>query len=142
MKSTTWAALAVTTLAALVAGNGLTLAASTQAAAAPEAAISFANHGGIRDWNALDDKGIWIQSVRRQWYYATFFGPCTGLQFETAVRFLPGPTGTLDKWSGVLSRQSGRCRFSSLKASDTPPPVRTRKGNTPEAPAESKAPTG
>lgn len=106
---------------------------------APEASIPFANRGGIRDWNAIDDKGIWIQSIRGQWYYATFFGPCTGIHFQQAVRFLPGTTGTLDKWSAVVNRQTGRCRFSSLKASAEPPPSTRKK---PAAPTTPQAPAG
>ena len=135
-------------LATLVAGTGVAADGIGKPAAAPEVAIPFANRGGIRDWNAVDDKGIWIQSVRGQWYYATFFAPCTGIQFETAVRFLPGATGTLDKGSALLSRQTGRCRFASLMASDTPPPAKAgRKVKPPveEKPAatpESKSPTG
>jgi hypothetical protein len=105
--------------------------APTQAAApvltGPEASIPFANHGGIYDFHADNDRGIWIQSRSRQWYYGQFFAPCFGIQFAQALGFRAGPTGALDKWSEVVSRDVGRCVLTSLRSSE-PPPGYARKG--------------
>src|SRR5262249_10965227 len=30
--------------------------------------IPFANHGGIRDWQADRDRGVWIQDVHNKWF--------------------------------------------------------------------------
>jgi hypothetical protein len=92
-----------------------------------QASIPFANmHGSIRDWRADDDKGIWIQGMGGKWYYATFFSPCHSIQFEHAVGFMPGSTGTLDRWGALYTRGTGKCRFSSLVTS-TKPPAKSRK---------------
>jgi Family of unknown function (DUF6491) len=119
MKTTAWIASAA---AGLLINAVLATASQAEAAKVPEAAIQFANHGGIRDWNALDDNGIWVQGNSNKWYYATFIGPCTGLRFETTVAFVPGANGTLDRWSAVKTHNTGRCQFKSMTASDTPPP--------------------
>lgn len=134
MKSNAW-------ISGALAGLALVSLASHSMAAtgAPEASIPFADHDGIRDWNALDDKGIWVQNNAGKWFYGTFASPCIGLKFENTVGFLPGPTGTLDRWSAVSTHNSGKCRLQSLKASDTPPPS-LRKQTT--APAAAKAEPG
>ena len=88
-----------------------------------EASIPFANlNGSIQDWQVDGDKGIWIQGNRKKWYYATFFSTCHGLLFENAVGFMPGSTGTLDKWGSLYTPSTGKCQFRSLVASNPPPP--------------------
>jgi hypothetical protein len=134
MKSNAWMAATAT---ALFIGAGLT--SGVQAATnAPEVTIPFANRDGIRNWNVLDDHGIWIQGNGNKWYYASFASPCTGLRFETTVGFVPGPDGALDRWSALETHSTGRCRFKSLTASDTPPPA----SGKPAAEAIKAAPKG
>jgi len=86
-----------------------------------EASIPFANHGGIWDWQPDRDKGLWVQSNNRKWYYATFMGPCFGLDFANTVGFDTGPMGSLDRWSAVYVPHRGKCTFNSFEASDGPP---------------------
>jgi hypothetical protein len=121
----------ITRLRISLASNGLLaaamgLAAMTAAAGQPpgppEATIAFAAHDGIEDWEADGSKGLWIKARGRKWYYARFFAPCSGLQFHEALRFKFGAAGELDRWSEVYTRDSGRCAFTSLVASDGPPP--------------------
>jgi hypothetical protein len=95
-------------------------------------------HGSIRDWHAENDRGIWIQSASGQWYYATFFAPCWGIQFANAIRVLPGATSTLDRWGAVATRESGKCSFNSFVASDKPP-VHSRQKKGPSAAAPGPA---
>lgn len=85
------------------------------------ASIAFANHGGIWNWEADRDKGLWVQANDRQWYYATFMGPCSGLDFANAIGFDTGPIGSLDRWSSVLVPRWGKCTFRSFEPSDGPP---------------------
>ena len=100
-------------------------------AAAHEASIPFANLGGIYDWEADGDHGIWVQDIRRQWYYAKFMGPCTGLPFAFRVGFVTEPTGALNRWSSVRVRDSGRCYFASFEHSAGPPgPAADRAAQT------------
>lgn len=130
---------------ALLAAGAASAASRPDAAAAPvmsgpEASIPFANHGGIYDYHAENDQGMWIQASNRQWYYATFFAPCTGIRFAQAIRFRPGPTGSLDRWSEVFSRDSGRCALTSLRSSEPPPGYTGRKAKAPAKPAAKDAP--
>lgn len=90
----------------------------------PEAYIAFANSGGIQDWRALDDKGLYVRGTNRQWYYATLFASCFGLSTSHSVAFVTSPGGSLDKFSSIVVENS-RCPVTSLVKSD-PPPERAR----------------
>jgi len=100
---------------------GTAYAGTDKPAPAQNLTIPFADHHGIEDWQADGDRGLWILARDRKWYYARFFAPCFGLQFHESLRFRFGPAGELDRWSEVSTRDSGRCAFSSLVASDGPP---------------------
>ncbi|MEP7243599.1 MAG: DUF6491 family protein [Gammaproteobacteria bacterium] len=86
-----------------------------------EASIPFANYGGIRDWQPDRDRGLWVQSVHRKWYYARFMGTCLGLNFANAIGFDTHPLGSFDRWSTVIVPRYGRCTIQSLSLSDGPP---------------------
>jgi hypothetical protein len=115
----------------------LTASAADTAPPVSNVTIPFADRHGIENWEADGDRGLWIQSRDRKWYYARFFAPCFGLPFREALRFKFGPGGELDRWSEVYTRDSGRCAFTSLVASEGPPPkVKAAKPvATPAAPA-------
>ena len=101
----------------------------------PQASIPFASmQGSIRDWQADEDKGVWIQANGKRWYYATFFSPCRSLQFENAVGFMPGSSGTLDRWGALYTPSTGKCQFTSLVASSGPPPKPRKKAGPSQAP--------
>jgi hypothetical protein len=87
-----------------------------------EASIPFAARGGIRDWAADGDKGLWVQAVNRKWYYAQFMGRCIGLAFATALGFDTGAESAFDRWSAVIVPGYSRCNVTSLTLSDGPPP--------------------
>jgi len=119
-------ALAVAVLSA--APLSVSLAESTPALV--EASIPFANYGGIRDWQPDRDRGLWVQSVHRKWYYARFMGTCLGLNFATAIGFDTHPLGSFDRWSTVIVPRYGRCTIQSLSLSDGPPKkVKKAKGD-------------
>ena len=114
--------------AALFAATSLAMAEATttpkdsaSAAKPQEAAIPFANQGGIRDWRADNERGMWVQDTHNRWYYGRFMAPCTGLQFAETVRFKTGPSGELDRWSVVRARDTGNCAFTSFVRSEGPP---------------------
>lgn len=93
-----------------------------------EVSIPFVNYRGtVRDWQPDGDRGIWVQDVRNQWYYARFMAPCIGVRFAEVLHLKTGPTGQLDRWSSVLTRDSGNCMFTSFVRSDGPPKRKTRK---------------
>jgi hypothetical protein len=114
MKPSNW--MRATCGAILLAAAGGTFAGTTL----PEIAIPFANHGGIRDWAADHDKGLWVQDAHRRWYYAKLMGPCFGLSFAQSIGFDTHPMGRFDKFSAIVVPGSGRCTVQSLTASDPP----------------------
>ena len=89
-----------------------------------EASIPFAARGGIRDWAADGEKGLWVQAVNRKWYYAEFMGRCVGLSFATALGFDTGALSVFDRWSAVVVPGYARCTLTSLTPSEGPPPRR------------------
>jgi hypothetical protein len=87
-----------------------------------EASIPFAARGGIRDWAADGERGLWVQAVNRNWYYAQFMGRCVGLGFATALGFDTGAQSVFDRWSAVIVPGYSRCTLASLTPSEGPPP--------------------
>jgi hypothetical protein len=133
--------------AALLAATGLAMAAALPAenaagAARPqEASIPLANQGGIRDWRADKDRGIWIRDSHDRWYYGRFTAPCTGLPFAATVRFKTGPSGELDRRGFVRARDTDNCAFTSLVRSDGPPQKADKKQEAKAAEPAMSAPT-
>lgn len=110
-----------TTLAALgLIGASLHATAATRSEA-PQASIPFANTGSsIRDWQADDIQGLWVQDGFRQWYYAKLMSPCLGLDFAIRVGFHTRGGDTLDKFSSVVVPGYGNCPIQSFTKSDAP----------------------
>jgi hypothetical protein len=102
--------------------------AATPNARRPEATLPFARKN-IWTWEADGDKGIWVQAIGHQWYYAKFLSPCTDLPFRIGVHFRFGPSGELDKWSAIVVPHYPVCSFISFTLSDGPP----KKGKKPPA---------
>jgi hypothetical protein len=109
-------------LGAALIGAGFASAALAESnATKTEAAIPFANRGGIRDWQADRDRGLWVQDVHGKWYYATLMAPCIGLNFANSIGFDTRPIGTFDRFSAIVVPRSGRCAVTSLAPSGAPP---------------------
>jgi hypothetical protein len=105
--------------------SGLTLAPLTAVLATehvtPEPSIPFENHGGIRDWHADKDRGLWVQDVHGRWFYASLMGPCTGLDFAQTIGFDTRPMGSFDRWSAIVVPRFGRCTVQTFSPSLGPP---------------------
>jgi Family of unknown function (DUF6491) len=98
-----------------------------------EASIPFINlRSSILSWQADGEKGLWIQDQRKQWYYATTFGRCEGLEFASQLGFKVGTLNTLDKFSEIIVPNYGQCAIRSLVKSEAPP----RKGGRYQPPGE------
>ena len=121
--------------AALLAGASGAFASE---AITPRASIPFANHGGIRDWKADRDQGLWVQDVHRQWYYAKLMGPCTGLNFAQTIGFDTHPLGRFDQFSAIVVPGSGggRCTVQSFTVSGAPPSGKAKANAAPDAGAD------
>jgi hypothetical protein len=111
-----------TTWLRAVCGLLVLTAAGVAAASTPTRYVSipFVNHGGIRDWKADRDQGIWVQDAHRRWYYAKLMGPCIGLSFAHSVGFDAHPMGRFDRFSSIVVPGSGRCQVQSLVPSGAP----------------------
>lgn len=120
---------------ALVAAALLGIAGSAVAAAsAPEtshreAFIPFADQGGIRDWEADGDRGLWVQDVHRQWYYAKLMAPCIGLNFAERIGFDTSPLGRFDRFSAIVVPGGHRCTVQSFAPSGAPAAKQDRPAN-------------
>jgi hypothetical protein len=120
MKRMNWVGAACGAI--LLAAAGGSVAATT----ASNASIPFANNGGIRDWEADRDNGLWVQDIHRKWYYAKLMGPCIGLNFAQTIGFDTHPLGRFDKYSAIVVPGSGKCQVQSFVASDPPRPYKER----------------
>ena len=115
--------------------TGLAVSAGLTASAAetlpvshpPDASIPFANHGGIYNWQADRDRGLWVQDIHRNWYYAKLMGPCWGLDFAEGIGFDTRPVGTFDRFSAVIVPRGGRCVVQSFTRSVGPLAKRAAK---------------
>lgn len=84
------------------------------------AMIPFATLGGIKDWRADGDKGMYIQGiVGGKWFYVTFFGFCPDLRFSDRVAFVTEPGPELDKFSSIFVNGT-QCSFRTFAASAGP----------------------
>ncbi|HWJ69884.1 MAG TPA: DUF6491 family protein [Sphingobium sp.] len=117
--------------AAFVASGGLQAAgqavAAEEAAAAngAEAAIPFANRGGVRDWEAVGDDKLYIQDAQRKWYLATLAMAAPDLPFATNIGFETKGVDRLDKF-GIVVIAGTRYPLKSLVNSG-PPPAKPKK---------------
>ncbi len=128
--------LAATALTGLLAAP---LCGAGEPAARHEASISFAAEHGIRDWQADGSQGLWVRANSGAWYYGKFSFPCTGLQFQEGLHFEFNPDGSFDRWSAVLTRDQGRCLFTSFEANAGPPKPVKQQAPTAAAPAAAPA---
>jgi hypothetical protein len=91
-----------------------------------EADISFPAHGGIRNFHADDDRGVWIEDRQRNWYYASFRGPCHGIQFARGIGFDTRGSARFDRFTRILVG-SDVCDIERLVTADKPLPERERR---------------
>jgi hypothetical protein len=102
------------------------------AAPAPQAQIPFANHGGIYDWQVVDNRTVLIQSQSRKWYKATLMSSCFQLPFAERLGFESNPDGSFDKFS-TIKVHGQTCPLVSLVETTAPP--KKSKAKKPDASA-------
>jgi hypothetical protein len=88
-------------------------------AASAEAAIPFANHGGIYNWQVIDAKTVLIQSQSHKWYKATLLSSCFDLPFAERLGFESNADGSFDKFSSIKVREQN-CPLVSLVETTAP----------------------
>jgi len=111
---------------AACAGGGSNYEFQAAAVGEPEARINFVQYNGIRDYHAVSDRLLYVQSRDRNWYQVDLFAPCTGLEFAMGVRFRPSDgAGTFDRFSSIDMRGQS-CKVRSVKR--VAPPMRGQDG--------------
>jgi hypothetical protein len=94
--------------------------ASTVTPAPKDTSIPLVNFGNLWDFEADGDKGVWLQTRDRKWYYASMFGPCIGLSYAQRIGVTERGYNSLDKY-GTLIVDRQRCQIDHLTISDGPP---------------------
>ena len=89
------------------------------AASKPQASIPFANLRNIRDFHAVSDDTVFLQTRNRQWYRADLIGPCFGLPYANGIGIDARPQGTLDRF-GTIIVGGERCKIGSLTPAESP----------------------
>jgi hypothetical protein len=90
-----------------------------------QASIPFVNHGGVRNFEAVDNDTLYIEGQHRRWYRAELAGYCPELGFAQAIGFETRGPDTLDRF-GTLIVRGQRCPLKSLVESG-PPPKKAKK---------------
>lgn len=78
------------------------------------ASIAFANHGGIRNWEAISDRIVLIEGSHRKWFLATLIAPCNGLRFTETIGFITEANGSFDRFSSILVRGQ-KCQLHAFE---------------------------
>ena len=100
----------------------LTLAACAGSTPLPEnqASIPFLSRATVRDWEAPNDKTLYIEHMNRTWYRADLFAPCSGLPYASAIGFVNERGRSAFNRFGEIVVDGKRCKVDSLV--ETPPP--------------------
>jgi Family of unknown function (DUF6491) len=97
-----------------------------------EASIAFPSHGGVRNFRADDDRGVWIEDQRRNWYYASFMGRCRDIRWVDAIGFDTYGSSRLDRNSRLIVGDDV-CTIQTLVTADKPLPLSEQRRHAKEA---------
>ena len=90
-----------------------------------DASIAFPNHGGIRNFEANEERGLWIEDRQHRWYYAKFVGNCPGIDYANGVAFDTRGSSSFDRF-GAITVNGDYCLIESLVTSEKPLPRKER----------------
>ncbi len=103
-----------------------------------EGEISFPALGGIRNFRADSDRGVWLEDRQRNWYYASFLGTCPEIRFAQGIGIDTRGSVRFDKYSKILVR-GNVCAIATLVTADKPLSDREQRKLRKQAEAELKA---
>lgn len=84
------------------------------------AGIPLGEFGSIRDWRGDGAKGVYIESDKREWYYATFQEPCVNLPSVVHIEIRTSPPFPIDHFDAI--QMLGEvCFFKTFDNSPGPP---------------------
>ena len=90
-----------------------------------DASIAFPNHGGIRNFEANEERGLWIEDRQRRWYYAKFIGNCRGIDYANGIAFDTRGSSSFDRF-GAIAVNGDYCLIESLVTAEKPLPRKER----------------
>jgi Family of unknown function (DUF6491) len=90
-----------------------------------DASIAFPNHGGIRNFEANEERGLWIEDSQRRWYYAKFIGNCRGIDYANGIAFDTRGSSSFDRF-GAIAVNGDYCLIESLVTAEKPLPRKER----------------
>jgi hypothetical protein len=110
-----------TLIAILLAASPLPLAAeeAPPREVGVEGNISFPAQGGIRNFRADNDRGVWLEDRQRNWYYASFLGPCPEIRFAQGIGIDTRGSARFDRFSKILVGDNA-CAIATLVTADKP----------------------
>ncbi|MBT5330190.1 MAG: hypothetical protein HOL48_00205 [Porticoccaceae bacterium] len=82
------------------------------------AVIHFADLGGIKNWRALGNDAIEIESRSGDWYHVEFWNHCYGLRSANSIAFVTEPNGDLDRYSSIYVGRGESCQFRTFERMD------------------------
>lgn len=103
-----------------------------------EGEISFPALGGIRNFRADNDKGVWLEDRQRNWYYASFLGTCPEIRFAQGIGIDTRGSARFDRHSKILVR-GNVCAIATLVTADKPLSEREQRKLRKQAEADLKA---
>jgi hypothetical protein len=124
-------------LAGFIVSGAVADAPAAPSAPAAETRIPFANHGGIYNWQVINDRTVLIQGQNRKWYKATLMSSCFDLSFSERLGFESNSDGSFDKFSSIKTHGQN-CPLTSL-VETTPPPRKVKAGKAASAAPASPA---
>jgi Family of unknown function (DUF6491) len=89
--------------------------------------IVFATHNGIRTFTAADDqRGVYLQDNRRNWFFASFYTRCQNIDFSLGIGFKTfAGSPNLTRGDSIYAGHE-QCRIADLVRSG-PPPEKPKK---------------
>jgi hypothetical protein len=92
-----------------------------------ETSIPFVSFGNIYSFQADGDDAVYLQNRARQWYRATFNGPCNNMPFAVRIAVDTRYGGSQLDRTGRIYVDGEQCWIASLVKSDPPPKREKRK---------------
>jgi Family of unknown function (DUF6491) len=102
-----------------------------------DTSIAFPNHGGIRNFEANEERGLWIEDRQRRWYYAKFIGNCRGIDYANGIAFDTRGSSSFDRF-GAIAVNGDYCLIESLVTAEKPLARKERLKLRKEVRAEAK----
>jgi hypothetical protein len=97
-----------------------------------ESSIAFPTYGGVRNFRADDERGVWIEDLRRNWYYASFLGHCRDIRWADAIAIDTHGSSRFDRNSRIIVGDDV-CALETLVSADKPLPLKEQRRFAKEA---------